>query len=219
LTSPDRFQLDVARLALAAAHGHGFVLAGGRALIAHGVVSRPTEDIDLFTDQADGVHEATALVVDALRSAGLRVREIAGSADLGELFDGFDQDLIEFEVTGGDQTVRLQLVRFARDHQPVEMSVGPVLHLDDIVATKVVALATRAEPRDLIDVAAMLGRYPRARLLDLARHAEPSLTDEEFADAMRRLDRLDDTVFRDLYELTDDQIAHVRERFAGWPRR
>jgi hypothetical protein len=216
---PDSFQLDVARIALTAAHRYGFVLAGGHALIAHGIVSRPTEDIDLFTDQAGGVHDATALVVEALTAAGLRVTEIPGSADLGEMFEGFDQDLIEFEVARDGHTVRLQLVRFDRDHQPVEMSVGPVLHLDDVVATKVVALATRAEPRDLIDVAGMLTRYTRPRLLALARHAEPSLTDDEFIDAMRRLDRLDDSVFTDLYGLTATDVDRLRERFATWPRR
>lgn len=214
----DAFQLDIARLALAVARDHGFVLAGGHALIAHGIVSRPTEDVDLFTDQPDGVHDAAGLVVDALRAAGLDVREIARSVDLDELFDGFDHELIEFEVTRAGQTARLQLVRFERGHQPVDMGVGPVLHIDDVVATKVAALATRAEARDLIDVAGMLARYTRPELLALARHVEPSLTDDEFADAMRRLDRLDDTVFEDLYGLSAAQIAEVRRRFADWPR-
>lgn len=98
------------------------------------------------------------------------------------------------------------------------MDIGPVLHLDDVVGTKVAALATRAYPRDYIDVAGALGRYRREELLDLARQADPALTDEEFAAAMARLDALDDVVFAELYGLTAEQIGTLRARFADWPR-
>jgi Nucleotidyl transferase AbiEii toxin, Type IV TA system len=40
---------QVAAIALAAAAEHGFALGGGNALLAHGVISRPTQDVDLFT--------------------------------------------------------------------------------------------------------------------------------------------------------------------------
>lgn len=113
--------------------------------------------------------------------------------------------MVEFEVRQGNQTVRLQLVRFDRGRSPVVMDIGPVLHLDDVIGTKMAALATRIEPRDLIDIAAALGRYTRQQLIDLGRRADPALTDEEFADAMRRLDRLDDTVF-ELYGRTRGQM-------------
>ena len=46
---------QVATVALAAAAGHGFALGGGNALLAHGVMSRPTQDAGLFTDQEHGV--------------------------------------------------------------------------------------------------------------------------------------------------------------------
>jgi hypothetical protein len=42
---------QVAAVARAAAAKHGFALGGGNALLAHGVISRPTQDVDLFTDQ------------------------------------------------------------------------------------------------------------------------------------------------------------------------
>lgn len=41
----------VAAIALGAAAGYGFALGGGNALLAHGVTTRPTQDVDLFTDQ------------------------------------------------------------------------------------------------------------------------------------------------------------------------
>src|SRR5687767_9563041 len=96
--APDDFQIEVARLALAAARDHGFALAGGQALIAHGVVDRLTHDIDLFTDQDDGVQAAAGVVATALRANGLTVDDVPDGDDLGEVFYGFDQNMVEFEV-------------------------------------------------------------------------------------------------------------------------
>ena len=44
------FQRFVTRVALAAIGHAGFVLAGSGAVREHGIIDRPTEDIDLFTD-------------------------------------------------------------------------------------------------------------------------------------------------------------------------
>ena len=62
---------EVAAIALRAASSHGFALGGGNALIAHGIVSRLTEDVDLFTDKEDGVAQAADAVQSALSAAGL----------------------------------------------------------------------------------------------------------------------------------------------------
>jgi hypothetical protein len=64
---------QVAEVALAAAAGHGFALGGGNALLAHGIISRPTQDVDLFTDQEHGVEAAADVVEAALRGAGFVV--------------------------------------------------------------------------------------------------------------------------------------------------
>lgn len=218
MPEPDPFQAEVARLSLEASRALGFALAGGHALIAHGVIARPTEDVDLFTDHDRVVHAAAEAVAAALTQAGLTVEVIRGASDLGDVFDGLDEDLVELEVHRGENTVRLQLVRFDRHHPPVTMAVGPVLHLDDVIGTKVAAMVTRAQPRDFIDVGALLPSHQPGQLVDLGRQADPALTDEEFADAMRRLDRLDDSVFEQLYGLTPDQIAELRSRFTAWPR-
>ena len=63
-------------------------------------------------------------------------------------------------------------------------------------------MATRAEPRDYIDVANALDTYSRQRLVDLAHQADPDLDDAEISDAMLRLDRLDDSVFTEQYRLS-----------------
>ena len=68
----DKLQREVAAVALHAAARHGFALAGGNALIAHGIIDRPTEDVDLFSDQETGVAAAAQAVEDALREAGFQ---------------------------------------------------------------------------------------------------------------------------------------------------
>ena len=44
---------DVARTGLDALKGHGFALAGASASELHGLISRPTRDLDLFTNLLD----------------------------------------------------------------------------------------------------------------------------------------------------------------------
>jgi Nucleotidyl transferase AbiEii toxin, Type IV TA system len=63
---------QVVAVALAAAAEHGFALGGGNALLARGVISRPTQDVDLFTDQEHGVQAAAEAVEAALRRAGFQ---------------------------------------------------------------------------------------------------------------------------------------------------
>jgi hypothetical protein len=206
----DAFYRDVARIALTVAQKHGFVLGGGVAWLVNGLVQRPTEDIDLFTDTDGGVAAAAGTVSATLTGAGYRVRV----EDADELFAGMDANIREFTVADGDRALRLTLCRLDRHRAPVVMDVGPVMHLDDLVATKVAALVNRREVRDYIDVAAALERYPLARVLELAHAADPALDPGDIADAGRYLDRLDDTRFA-VYGADPHQ---VRTRLASWPR-
>ena len=206
----DDFYHDVARIALKVAHAHGFVLGGGVAWVVNGLVQRPTEDIDLFTDTDGGVVAAAGEVSDALTAAGYAVRRDEADA----LFDGMATDIQEFTVAGGDRALRLTLCRLDRHRAPVVMDLGPVMHLDDLVATKVAALVNRREVRDYIDVAAALSRYSLHRVLELAHAADPALDPDDIADAGRYLDRLDDSRFA-VYGV---DAAAVRERLTAWPR-
>lgn len=96
------------------------------------------------------------------------------------------------------------------------MDIGPVLHPDDLVGSKVAAMATRAALRDYADVAAAQAAYSREELVALAHRADPDLGDDELADAMQRLDVLDDAVFAP--EFSAEQVRGIREALAGCPR-
>jgi len=61
----------VANIALQAAGRYGVALAGGNALLAHQIIDRYTDDVDLFVPQeGTGFRAAAAAVEDALRQAG-----------------------------------------------------------------------------------------------------------------------------------------------------
>ncbi|HEY0934905.1 MAG TPA: nucleotidyl transferase AbiEii/AbiGii toxin family protein [Trebonia sp.] len=208
----------VATVALRVAQRYGFALGGGNALIAHGLISRPTQDVDLFTNDQAGVGAAAGSVQAALRAAGFAAEREDQAAGLFDVFDGMDEGLAEWTVTAPDgQRMMLQMAYFDRAAQPVTMEVGPVLSLEDVVGGKVCALASRAEPRDYIDTAAVLRRYSVADAIGLARRLDPGLEDRDFADAARRLDRWGDVVFAP-FGLSPADITALRDAFRGWPR-
>jgi hypothetical protein len=208
----------VATVALRAATRHGFALGGGNALIAHGLISRPTQDVDLFTNEEAGVGAAAGSVQAALRQAGFTTEREDTDDGLADIIEGMGEGLAEWTVTAPDgQRMMLQMAFFDRAAQPVTMEVGPVLDIEDVVGGKVCALASRAEPRDYIDTAAALRRYTVADVLGFARRLDRGLEDRDFADAARRLDRWGDGVFAP-FGLGPAEVAALRAAFREWPR-
>lgn len=209
---------QVAAIALRAAAGHGFALGGGNALIQHGVISRPTQDVDLFTDQEAGVLAAATSVESALREAGFRAERQDLTAGLAGIFPGMSEGLAEWIITAPDgEQMALQLAYFDRSRDPVLMEVGPVLDLEDVVGGKVCALASRAYERDYLDTAAALARYSPAELIGMARRLDPGLESRDFDEAVQRLDQMPDSAFS-AFGLTPRDVAKLRERFGAWPR-
>jgi len=209
---------EVAAIALRAAAPHGFALGGGNALMAHGIIDRPTEDVDVFSDVPGGVEAAADAVEHALRGAGFETERRDKTAGLGDIFSGMGEGLAEWIITApAGAQMMLQLAYFDRTRRPVIMDVGPVLDLEDVVGGKVCALASRAEPRDYLDTAAALERYSIGQMIGFARRLDPGLTDQDFADAGRRLDHWGDGVFG-AFGLGPQDVARLRKRFAAWPR-
>ena len=91
---------QLATIALGAAARYGFALAGGNALIAHGVVSRFTADVDLFTDEEASVPAAADAVEAALAAAGFQAERRDKTGGLADIFPDIGEGLAEWIVTG-----------------------------------------------------------------------------------------------------------------------
>ncbi|MGH8890468.1 MAG: nucleotidyl transferase AbiEii/AbiGii toxin family protein [Acidothermaceae bacterium] len=201
----DELQARVARIALAACPDLDYALGGGLAVVAHGLIDRPTEDIDLFCTHSAVARTAAERISAALEDDGLLVHVDIAVEDFARL-------LVEIPDGG---TVKLELVRDYRAHPPVRLDIGPVLHPDDAVANKMGALFGRWYPRDYLDVDAALTRYSRSQLLDLAAAHDPGFDLPHFRDALAELNRLPDSAFTS-YGISTADLAAMRQRFAAW---
>jgi hypothetical protein len=213
----DPFLADITRVALTASARHGFALGGGNALVLYGVVDRPTADVDLFTDHDDDVRVAADHVREALEADGMTVTEVPRESALDAVIDGLADLMIEMDVLRDGRVVRMSLSGLYRTRQPVIMELGPVMHLDDLIAWKVAAIVNRREPRDYIDVAAFLAEHPPDDLLARARRVDPGLEEADVLLVGRYLDRIPHAAFA-VYGLDAAAVTELKARFAAWPR-
>jgi hypothetical protein len=103
-----------------------------------------------------------------------------------------------------------------RANHPIHLAIGPVLHPDDAVGNKVLALWGRQEPRDFIDVdAALRAGYAPERLLGLAAQRDQGFNRRSFADCLSRAASLPDADFAE-YGLHGRDLDELRGRFADW---
>ena len=117
----------------------------------------------------------------------------------------------------GDDVAELSLSSLHRNNSPVVMDVGPVMHLDDLIAWKVAAIVDRREVRDYVDTAAFLAEHGPEQLLAMARGVDPGLEDEDIVMVGQLLDRMPGRAFA-RYGLAEADLVELRRRFAAWPR-
>jgi hypothetical protein len=214
---------QVAEIILSAASKYRVALGGGNALLAHGVTDRLTQDVDVFFGQIDELADATPMIEAALTAAGYRVVPIDNAGGLTDIWEDAGEGLAEWEVTtpDGEHVVQVQAGHFEVLAKPVTVKgIGPVLALDDIAGHKACAMAARAAARDFVDIAALQEyrkKYRWAKLIELALERDPGLVLADFADAVRRLDRMPDDRFTRLLP-KDRDASWLRRHFADWPR-
>ncbi len=206
----DAFHERLARIALARLAAYGFCLAGGYAVQAHGILERPSEDIDLFTtsDAEARFPAAVAEVIQAYVDDGMIVSTLVDTPGFARL--GVSDPSV-------DATSKVELGIDWRAHPPTVLAIGPVLHPDDAVANKVCALYSRAQTRDYIDVDAALtsGRYSGEALLRLAAEHDPGFDMAMFADALRAVRRLPLAEFT-AYGLHEAEVVALSGRMIQW---
>ena len=120
-----------------------FVITGGYAVQAHGLVDRLSRDIDVATNSQIPMTSLADHLVAGLTERGWRVQVI-----------GVDPVSARFMVTdpGTAEDCEVDILKEGFNRPPEVTPYGPVLALDDVIGTKVRALADRGYPRDLIDI-------------------------------------------------------------------
>ena len=178
-------QRQVTQIALAAAgRDSEFALAGSGAVREHGLIERPTQDVDLFTARQDN-----RMFDDALRRVEGALLEHGFQVERQRVFEGYAR----LGVSASDgRATEIDLGVDWRAQPAVQLDVGPVLSQDDAVGNKVAALFSRGEARDYLDVDAIResGRYTDTQLLELARKADGGFDLDWFAQALAGVRRV-----------------------------
>jgi Nucleotidyl transferase AbiEii toxin, Type IV TA system len=177
-------QVQAARLFFSLPASAGFAVAGGAALIARGLITRTTQDVDLFL--LDTRMSTVASAAAAFETA----MDYQGWAHTRML----DQpDFIRLAISDGQDNLIIDL---GRDSPAAEATgstqLGPTLSPRDLAARKTLALFGRAEPRDFADVRDLARRYGRDRLLRWAAEDDPGFDRLVFAGMLSTIDRVTD---------------------------
>lgn len=202
-------QREITRVALRSLEGTSFVLAGAGAIREHGLVDRPTEDVDLFTSDVDLSRFSSAVdaVVLGLREAGHDVAELRRLDQFARL-----------EVTTADgRQVDIDMGVDWRAAEPALLAIGPVLSLVDAVGNKLSALYSRAYARDFLDVDSIRasGKFTDAELIRSAIERDPGFEVPMFVTQLKLVHRvLAEQVSQ--YNVDADQLDAVKTRFDVW---
>ena len=137
------FQLEVTRLFFSLPASKGFLLAGGAALVAQHLTTRPTEDLDFFTAPDRG-HVPTAR--NALEAAA---REQGWASERIHDSDTFCRLVIR---SGAAEVVTDLAVDTPPDFPASSTAAGPTLAPEELAGRKLLALFDRAAARDFADV-------------------------------------------------------------------
>ncbi|WP_310528953.1 nucleotidyl transferase AbiEii/AbiGii toxin family protein, partial [Nocardioides sp.] len=174
-------------------------------MLAHDLVVRPTQDLDLFTPVASEVDPLVVALTEALRGQGARV-------EVDRRGPGFAR--LTVETVDGRQVV-VEIAHDARLRDSVQLDFGRVLHPDEVAADKTLALFGRAAARDLVDVAALTERYPLKQLCALAEEKDAGFDPRVLADAMNAATEHPDDSFAEL-GLSQEATNRLRSKAQEW---
>lgn len=196
------FQVEVARLFFTLPAASGFLLAGGAALVAAELTTRPTQDLDFFTDASVGsVAQARDEFEQAIVEHGWTVGRVRdGDTFCRLIVHGHEDLLVDLAVDS------------APIGTPIVTFVGPAFDRLELAGRKLVALFDRAEARDFGDVFVLTQRYGKAALIEQARQVDAGLDEAVLAEMMGRLDRFTDGEI----PVDPDQVSGLRGFFAAW---
>lgn len=155
-------QAEVRRIVGELGRSDEVALGGGAALIAYGIVDRPTEDLDFLAPAGTVVNRFVEQVETRLQSLSFETERV------------FEYpQLVRLNVTFEGESFWIDLGVDYRLFPVVDTDEGLLMHEHDLIGDKVLAFCRRQQPRDLHDLMALEGRHGLTELCRLARVKEP----------------------------------------------
>jgi len=169
-------------------------LAGGGALIAHGLIDRNTKDLDAFTNAMDD--DLTALegrVSDTFIAAGYIVQDASVTKAVRRLMVARGP---RSRVGRPLQEVQIEMCTDYRALPAVPSRLGPLLDPLELGANKILAVYDRIRPRDADDLARLIPVLGLERTLVVADQKQVTPIDRgQLAVAFRQFARVEAELF------------------------
>jgi hypothetical protein len=193
----NRSQRAIAKRVLALVHDDGFVLVGGLALLELGVTTRPTDDLDAFSNRAKDVGAIAGRVAETLRREGFVVSA-----------DRTSESFARFVVTTGRYRQSALKVELGFDtllFPVVQSALGDCASVRELGANKMLAAFARHQPRDLSDIYDLASVLTVQQMLDDARQKDHGFNNTILAEMILRTMQTPD----ELWPATTD-VAAIR---------
>jgi predicted nucleotidyltransferase component of viral defense system len=202
MSGPSPFQIEVAQMFFSLPASDGFLLAGGGALLASGLTSRPTQDLDFFGEKG-------RVNVGEMSEQFLKEVEVRGwQCDVIQS----DVFFVRLHVKGADEVLVDIAVDVAAQYPSQFSILGPTFNHEELAGRKLLALFDRAEARDFADVFVLAQRFSKELLIVRASEIEISLKIDVLAQMMRSIIRFSD---RDL-PIDESLVKDLRFFFQEW---
>jgi len=193
------FQAELTRTFFSLAASEGFLIAGGAALAAQALTTRPTRDLDFFTAAPGTVLPALESLeaVSAARGWTVERRQV------GETF-------CRITVHGPDD-VDVDLALDASPGMEPSMTViGPTYAPEELAGRKLLALFGRGYPRDFADVFVLAQRFDTKVMIARAQEADPGFDQTVLAEMIGGLALYADE------DLPGDDPTAMRAFYTRW---
>lgn len=204
MSSLSEIQQRIAALFFSLDSTAGFLLAGGGAMLATGLSTRPTHDLDFFgTNDLASIPTIRQEFMVAVRSMGWHCEVVQEGPSFVRLLVRSESSIV-IDIAHDSPPVR----------PPLHTFIGPTFSQQELAGRKMAALFGRAEARDFVDVFFLSDVFSQQELESLAGEIDLGITRLELAQMMRTINRFKDEDF----PIDSHNVTRLRDFFHQWAR-
>ncbi|MEW1649114.1 nucleotidyl transferase AbiEii/AbiGii toxin family protein [Streptomyces sp. NPDC091219] len=193
---------------LAIGSPYPLVITGGYAVQAHALLERPSQDLDVATENPAPMDEIVCALAHGLTERGWHL-DVIEVAPLSARLNVTDTR------SPAQETCEVDVLKEVFTRPAASSAYGPVLAEEDVIGTKVRALGERGAARDVLDVFAASRRWLTSDLEEFGRrHARERFDLESLQTRLTAVAWLDDAELKAYgasTALIDDLMAWAQE--------